>query len=298
MIRSPRSLAVLLFLIGLVAGTLEDPVPVRTPERQDGYVVLAADFHVHAFFGDFGLAPWDLHREVTRAGLDVVAVTNHSGVLGGWLNREWSRRRGGPLILVGQEVTSSNYHLIAAGVEHSIDARQPAAAAIRAVHAQGGVAIAAHPVRVHWKAFDRQALTLLDGVEAAHPTMHVSEEDKRDLDIFYRRAKEQNPDIAPIGSSDFHVIAPVGVCRTYVFAREYSADGVLDAVRHGRTVAMDARGHLYGDPLLVRLIERQRSPADRIPPRRDSALRRFALTSTWLGLLGAMILRGAPSRSD
>jgi predicted metal-dependent phosphoesterase TrpH len=284
---------------GLIAGTLEDDDVVRGPQPADGYFLLTADFHVHAFFGDLGLAPWDLQQEATRRGLDVIAVTNHIGVAGGKLNREWSTRRGGPIILVGQEITSSQYHLIAAGIEHAISARQPAAAAIRAVHEQGGIAIAAHPVRAYWNAFDHEALALLDGVEAAHPTMYSSREDRSDLEMFYRRAKEQNADVAAIGSSDFHVIAPLlGVCRTYVFAQEYSEQGVLDAVRHGRTVAMDRDGMLYGDPLLVRLVERQLARGDRDAPRSrgQSSLQRLALTSAWLGLIGAIILRGRRGR--
>ncbi len=59
--------------------------------------------------------------------------------------------------------------------------------------------------------------------------------------------------MAAIGSSDFHGIGPMGTCRTFVFAREHSAQGILDAVRAHRTVVFGRDGKAYGDPELVRL---------------------------------------------
>ena len=41
--------------------------------------------------------------------------------------------------------------------------------AIRAVHDQGGVAIAAHPMPGSWTTKDDEALRLMDGDEVAHP---------------------------------------------------------------------------------------------------------------------------------
>ena len=46
-----------------------------------------------------------------------------------------------------QEITNPDYHLIALGLERTITADQPATSAAADVHAQGGVAIAAHPSR-------------------------------------------------------------------------------------------------------------------------------------------------------
>ena len=209
--RSPRGVAALVFVIGLVAGTLGDIATTRERRPEDGYWILVADFHVHAFVGDGGLAPWDVRREAERVGLDVFAITNHNQVLtariGSWL----SRRSPGPLVLAGEEITGRNYHLIAVGIERTIDWDQPADAALEAVHAQGGVAIAAHPNRMYWDGFNDRALTMLDGVEAAHPEVHVNEVRRREIEAFYRRTRQHNAGVAPIGSSDFHAIAPLGL---------------------------------------------------------------------------------------
>ena len=224
--------------------------------------------------GDLGLAPWDLQREASRARLDVIAITNHGGLSGGRLNRWWAGlSESGPLVIAGQEVTALTYHLIAAGIERPIDPRQPAVDAIRAVQSQGGVAIAAHPIR-GYQTYDDDAVMALDGVEAAHPVAYDSEESAGDIGAFYRRAAAVRPGVAAIGSSDFHIVAPLGIVRTILFAREYTEAGVLDAIRRGQTVAADRDGNLYGAPSLV---ARARAHFDRHP---DQGLRRPERTST------------------
>lgn len=293
--RSPRGVAALVFAIGLIAGTLEDSATTRELRPEEGYWILAADFHVHAFVGDGGLAPWALRREAERAGLDVFAITNHNQVFMARLGRWLSRGSPGPLVLVGEEITARNYHLIAVGIERTIDWDQPAEAALDAVHAQGGVAIAAHPYRMFWDGFNDRALTLLDGVEAAHPDVHVDHLRRRDLEAFYDRARHHHAGVAPIGSSDFHVIAPIGFCRTYVFAREHTEAGVIDALRQGRTVAVDGRGNVHGDPEFVRRVVAHRARTTQVASSRALLWRRFAVACAWIGLLGMVVLGNAPS---
>ena len=75
----------------------------------------------------------------------------------------------GAMLIAGVELTSDRYHLAAVGLRAPVAWRQPAAAAAAAVHAQGGVAIAAHPVPPLADGFDAAALDALDGFEAAHP---------------------------------------------------------------------------------------------------------------------------------
>jgi hypothetical protein len=59
--------------------------------------------------------------------------------------------------------------------------------------------------------------------------------------------------MAAIGSSDFHGWGRMGMCRTYVFARDDSAEAILEALRAHRTVVYGLEGRAYGDPSLVRL---------------------------------------------
>jgi PHP-associated len=56
-----------------------------------------------------------------------------------------------------------------------------------------------------------------------------------------------------IGSSDFHGFGRLGMCRTFVFARDASAAAILEAIRAKRTVVYGREGKAYGDPELIRL---------------------------------------------
>ena len=46
---------------------------------------------------------------------------------------------------------------------------------------------------------------------------------RAELTEFFRSTRASNPRLAPIGSTDYHFRQPMGLCRTYVFAREYSS---------------------------------------------------------------------------
>src|SRR5215208_2113179 len=105
---------------------------------------------------------------------------------------------------------------------------------------------------------------MLDGAEAMHSDVHRLKAFRSDLEAFYARARRVNPDIAAIGSSDFHAMPPgIGRCRTYLFVRERTKPGVLEAIRSGRTLAVDGDGRLQGDGSLVQLLGGIR-PAGRV----------------------------------
>lgn len=290
---SPRAGLAALLVTGGALGTLTDQIPAHSPLRAGEYRVLSGDFHVHAFPGDGALAPWALRDEAARAGLDVVAVTNHNQSLTGRL-AEWVSRGGnGPMMLAGEEITNPQYHMIAAGIAHAVNANQPAAGAIADVHAQGGVAIAAHPSR-RFRGYDDEAtVAALDGAEASHSEVHFDEAFRGDLRAFFARAQGINADIAAIGSSDFHAMPPeIGLSRTYLFVRERTKAGVLDAIRSGRTLAVDDDGHLTGDSSLIALLGDIR-PAGRGDP--HPAWRRLSMVLSWLGAIGLVIFAGRRS---
>jgi len=232
-----------------------------------------------------------LRNEAARAGLDVIAVTNHNQTFTGRLADRVSQAADGPLLIPGEEITNPQYHMIAVGIERAVrGADVSAAEAIADVHSQGGVAIAAHPSRRFHAYDDDAAVAMLDGAEAAHSDVHRDQVFRAEIGAFFERARRVNPDIAAIGSSDFHAMPPViGRCRTYLFVRERTKAGVLDAIRSGRTLAVDGDGRLAGDPSLIRLLGDAR-PAGRVDT--GPALRRVSLAMAWFGALGLIILRG------
>ena len=295
----PRAIAWLAVAAGLASSMSAEGPAARPRVMKAGYVVIAADFHVHSFPGDGGLPPWELAVEARRRHLDAIALTNHNSTHS-WRLSQWlfpgAGRAAGVLLLPGDELTGVGYHLAVIGVTAPIPWHQPAASAAAAVHAAGGVAIAAHPiadpVKETWPFLDDAALTALDGVEVAHPMIHAKDQWRRQLLAFYERAKGIHPTIAAIGSTDFHHFAPLGLGRTYLFVREATQAGVLDAIRAGRTVACDGRGESYGPSELVAMIGEDCRRDAALPPAGDTALDRFSTWLVWLGLV-ALVVVGA-----
>jgi len=80
--------------------------------------------------------------------------------------------------------------------------------------------------------------------------------------------------------------ATVGKWRAR-FVRERTKAGVLDAIRRGRTLAVDGDGHLAGDPSLIQLLGNAR-PAGRVDT--HPAWRRLSVAIAWLGALGLVVL--------
>jgi hypothetical protein len=276
---------------GVAIGSLMTWQPERDVFRAGPYFVLAADFHVHSFPGDGGVSPWVMREEARRAGLDVIAVTNHNQPYTGRLAQWVSRRSAGPMMIAGEEVTAGDYHLIAVGVTTRVHADPSAARAIDAIHAQGGVAIAAHPIRA-FHGWTDEAVAKLDGAEVSHPVIWDGGRRRQELVAFQERARKLHPGVSPIGSSDVHMTLSLGVCRTFVFVREISETAVLDALRTGMTVAMDMTGQLYGQPSLVAML-RERKPAGRTDG--HPGVRRASTALVFMGLLGVLLL--GPRRS-
>jgi hypothetical protein len=278
-----------LLAAAIIAGTMSDELSPPTPITLGGYRVLAVDFHVHAsVFSDGAVAPWDMPREAQRQGLDAFALTSHNQVWTAKLGRWLARWTGGATVLVGEEVQSAHYHLIAVGIHRAVSWKQPAAAAIDDVHGQGGIAIAAHPVAQYWPGWDAAAIRKLDGSEIMHP-MVFFEGRFPELKAFYEKGR-----FAAIGSSDYHGQGSLGMCRTYVFARENSEAAIVEALRAHRTVVFDLQGHPWGDPQMIRLAVED----GRLGKRKASApdgnfLAGLSRVLGTLGLLGAMVAASA-----
>jgi hypothetical protein len=289
----PRLITALGVLAGLMLSATADPLPARPRVMKAGYFVLAADFHVHSFPGDGALPPWDIAVEARRRRLDAVALTNHNS-MHSWRLARWlsplTGRAGGARLIPGEELTAGGLHLALVGITQPVAWRQTAASAAAAVHAMGGVAIAAHPEKNSWRSLDDAALGSLDGVEVAHPVILMWEDSRRQLMEFYDRAMRVHPSIAAIGSTDFHHHAPLGLDRTYLFARAATQAGLLDAIRDGRTVACDGRGEAYGPPELVAMTREDCQRDATAPPDGETPRDRVGTWLVWLGLVALVVL--------
>ncbi len=283
----PRIVAFVFVVLGLVLGIAHD----RTLPQRD-HPPFAVDLHVHTRFSDGFLSPFTVVDTAIRRGLDAIAVTEHNQVNASLIARAYSRMIGGPTVLVGEEITTSRFHLLAIGTVRDISPRLPLEEIVRDVHAQGGVAIIAHPVRSYWDEVD-PVVPLLDGAEVVHPSAYRSRGGFRSSDMveFYERARANGADLAAIGSSDFHFFALLGICRTYVDAPDVRPESLLAAIRAGRTATRHPDGRVFGDPAVIAAMPP--FPDDSIYAAR-SPLDALGRVLGLLGLLGLVVLGSIP----
>jgi hypothetical protein len=293
-----RLFSIGLILAALAAGTLSD-TPRKNPTIElGGYRVLAADFHIHSFPLSWALlGPFDTVEEGRRQRLDVIALTPHNLTWVAEIGQWYSRLTGGPTVLVGEEIVSPRFHLLAIGIHSTIGWQQSAASAIDEIHGQGGVAIAAHPVAAYWRGYDADAMRKLDATEVLHPLAYVNPKGYQEMQEFYGRAH-----VTAVGDSDYHGLGPLGWCRTFVFAREDSESAVLDALRLGHTAVYDRAGRAFGDPQLIALAASDPQFQELLHPRPDQGIRVFLAGASrvcgMFGLLGFFLFGyGRPGRT-
>ena len=104
------------------------------------------DMHVHTVYsGDSCSSAQDILDACKRVGMDGVVVLDHNSTRGG---KEALAIKSGLLVIPGIEVSSAEGHILAFNVSEEIPRDLTVADTIDRIHAQGGVAVAAHPYRV------------------------------------------------------------------------------------------------------------------------------------------------------
>src|SRR5207302_643222 len=105
-----------------------------------------ADLHLHTNNSDGWPSPSEVVEHVTAGGrLDLIAVTDHDTIEGALRARDYSERMGGVPVIVGEEVSSRQGHILGLFLERRVRPGMSAAATVDSIHRQGGIAIAAHP---------------------------------------------------------------------------------------------------------------------------------------------------------
>ena len=107
-----------------------------------------ADLHIHSLASDGTSGVTEILDHVERhTGLDVIAITDHERIDAALAARAMAQaRRLRVEVVVGEEVTTRGGHLLALFIERPIQPLRSLRATIAEVHAQGGLAIPAHPL--------------------------------------------------------------------------------------------------------------------------------------------------------
>jgi predicted metal-dependent phosphoesterase TrpH len=207
-----------------------------------------ADLHMHTTASDGWPTPQELvDHAARRASLSVIAVTDHDTIEGALRAREHAAKRARLHVIVGEEVSSRDGHIVALFLERRIRPGMSAAATVHAIHDQGGLAIAVHPFwrtdrtartgRVHgvgWLAAELD----FDGIEVENATPGFY--------VFNQLAHRLNLGLgaAELGSSDAHILDAVG--RAYTEFSGKTPEALRTAIESGTTVARRQRYRAVG----------------------------------------------------
>ena len=141
-----------------------------------------ADLHIHSRVSD-GLATVAQLIEYAdrQTDLDLIAVTDHEDASGGQRARETAAKRGARVkVVVGAEITTLQGHVLALFVESAPKSFRSIERTLEAIHAQGGIAIAPHPMSWLTRSVSQRTLERLheraepgvtfDAIELANPS--------------------------------------------------------------------------------------------------------------------------------
>ncbi len=192
--------------------------------------------HVHTTASDGTATPREvLDFVVRRTELSVVAICDHNTNEGALEAAEYAHEYGIEVV-VGQEVESSQGHILGLWTPKLVAPGRSAAETVADIHDQGGLAVAAHPYAPRWwhkhglcrgetEVYDAVEF---DGVEVANSTPMLLAANFRARS--YWRANRDR--LAATGGSDAHMLSVIGTSRT-IFPGSTAAD--LRAAIENRT---------------------------------------------------------------
>jgi len=187
----------------------------------------AADLHLHTTASDGTASPTEVLAWVAEeTDLKVIAICDHNTNVGA-LEAAQHADEFGVEVIVGQEVESSDGHILGLWTPRLVTPGMPAEETVAAIHDQGGLAVAAHPYAPKWWA--RHGLCRgetevydtagFDGVEVANSTPLLF------FANFHARRywRANSARLAATGGSDAHILSAIGTSRT-LFAGSTAAD--------------------------------------------------------------------------
>jgi predicted metal-dependent phosphoesterase TrpH len=161
----------------------------------------------------------------------VIAITDHDSIAGARQAAQLARHFG-VQVIVGEEVSTADGHLLALFIDSFLPPGRPAAETIAAIHAQGGLAIAPHPFDRSVPSLGRASLRrdgwAFDAIEGFNAGVFWSQRGCN------RMAQQAAVEIGlpAVGGSDAHTLATVGT--GYTLFPGASADDLYRAIQQGQ----------------------------------------------------------------
>ncbi|WP_043673904.1 CehA/McbA family metallohydrolase [Streptomyces xylophagus] len=226
------------------------PQPVYPPERAKGRgrAWYRGDCHLHSWYSDGRRTPAEIAALARAAGLDFINSSEHNTQSS---HPHWASEAGDDLlIMVGEEVTTRNGHVVALGTEPGtfVDWRYRArdnrfGRFAREIRRAGGLVVPAHPhatcIGCAWKFGFGEA----DAVEVWNgPYTPDDEVALASWDATLVASVRENREWLPaMGNSDAHR-APdaIGLPQTVVLAEDLTREAIQDGIRAGHSYVAES----------------------------------------------------------
>jgi predicted metal-dependent phosphoesterase TrpH len=230
-----------------------DPVTTIDAPPEPGI----ADLHIHTLASDGVSGVDDVLAAAVARQLDVIAIADHERIDAAVVAQRVARERQLPIaVIVGEEITTRNGHLVGLFMTHRIRPWGTMRDAVARVHDQGGICIVAHPlVPYPLCASERTIRRMLD---EADPARHPDAIEAFNPTTARMRWSRRVPDfvaevgLAPVASSDAHHADSVGRAVTRFPGR--SADELRAAILARSTTW---QGDAYAWPEQVGMFRQQ-----------------------------------------
>jgi predicted metal-dependent phosphoesterase TrpH len=197
------------------------------------------DLHVHSRFSADSMAlPEDIIAQARARGLHGFAITDHNTSECVDYLRSTGLMSGdgtpvdGFLIIPGQEITTSEGHLLALGISLPPLKGITPAEAVTLIHEKGGLAIPPHPYDQFRAGIDEEVLDTLpiDAVEVFNAATTFKRFNRHAFAYAQRRG------LPMTAASDAHQASVVGTAYTIVETDDFTVNGILEGIRRGASL--------------------------------------------------------------
>ncbi|MFE2564565.1 CehA/McbA family metallohydrolase [Streptomyces mirabilis] len=230
------------------------PVPVYPPSRAKGRgrAWYRGDCHLHSWYSDGRRTPAEIAALARAAGLDFINTSDHNTHSS---HPHWADQAGDDLlIMLGEEVTTRNGHVVALGTDPGtfVDWRYRArdnrfGRFARQIRRAGGLVVPAHPhatcVGCGWKfGFgEADAVEVWNGPYTPDDEVTLADWDNT-LVAAVRSGNADRSWLPAMGNSDAHRDPdPVGTPQTVVLADDLTREAIQEGLRAGRSYVAESK---------------------------------------------------------
>lgn len=212
-----------------------------------------ADSHVHTHYSGFNnLGIMKFPESVTtpekqvdcarRHGLDVLCITDHNEVAGGFVAEKYAKKFDDIEVIVGDEIMTTDGEIIGLGLTEFIKPMLSIEETVDIIREQGGLTIAPHPFSFHVRGLKERIFDIdLDGFEVmngGHPDAYANS--------FAAKVHAKYPDRwAAISASDAHSNFTMGYNWTEFEGR--TAEDFRKAIKNRKTIPMGTEAPVLGE---------------------------------------------------